>query len=86
MGAALVVGTGLMATATVMFRINWQPLAARAVDRVQHGAPIAVRGVGALGMGAVRASFRVGGAGIEALRDRGFPDVRIPALHDALRV
>jgi S-DNA-T family DNA segregation ATPase FtsK/SpoIIIE len=69
-GAALAVGTGLMATATVLFRINWQPLAARAVDRVQQGAPLAVRGVGALGAGAVRASLRVGGAGLGALRDR----------------
>ncbi len=69
-GAGLAVGTGLLATATVLFRINWQPLAERAVDRVQRGTPAAVRGVGALGAGAVRASLRVGGAGLDALRDR----------------
>jgi hypothetical protein len=69
-GAGLVVVTGLLAAATVLFRINWQPLAERAVDRVQRGTPAAVRGVGALGFGAVRASLRVGGAGLEALRDR----------------
>ncbi|MDP2317268.1 MAG: DNA translocase FtsK 4TM domain-containing protein [Pseudomonadota bacterium] len=67
-GAALSVGTGLLAAATVLFRINWQPLAERAVSRVQQGAPAAVRGVGALGAGAVRASLRVGGAGLDALR------------------
>ncbi|MDP2306384.1 MAG: DNA translocase FtsK 4TM domain-containing protein [Pseudomonadota bacterium] len=69
-GAGLVVATGLLATATVLFRINWQPLAERAVDRVQRGTPAAVRGVGALGMSAVRASLRVGGAGLDVFRDR----------------
>lgn len=69
-GAALVIGTGLLAAATLLFRINWQPLAEGAVDRVQRGTPAAVRGVGALGVGAVRASLRVGGAGLDALRDR----------------
>jgi DNA segregation ATPase FtsK/SpoIIIE-like protein len=69
-GSGLAVGTGLLAVATVLFRIDWQPLAARAVERVQHGAPAAVRGVGAIGAGAVRASFRAGSAGMDALRDR----------------
>lgn len=69
-GAGLTVGTGLLAVATVLFRIDWQPLAARAVERVQVGGPAAVRGVGALGAGAVRASLRAGSAGLDALRDR----------------
>ncbi|MFN7144770.1 MAG: DNA translocase FtsK 4TM domain-containing protein, partial [Myxococcota bacterium] len=69
-GGGLAVTTGLVAIGTILFRIDWQPLAARAVERLQHGAPAAVRGVGALGVGAVRASVRAGSAGIEALRDR----------------
>jgi ribosomal protein S25 len=67
-GAGLLVLTGLVGAGTVLFRINWQPLAERAVGQVQRGAPAAVRGVGALGAGAVRASLRAGGAGLDVIR------------------
>lgn len=69
-GAALGVATGLVAVVTVLFNVDWQPLASRAVDRVQQMGPAAVKGIGAAGAGAVRASVRIGGAGVSALRER----------------
>ncbi len=69
-GAALAVGTGLVLTTTVLFGINWQPIAAGTVDRVQAGVPRAGRllgvAAGAAGRGALAAGSRAG----EALRAR----------------
>ena len=69
-GTGLAVATGLVTVATVLFGINWQPIAARAVEKVQQGGPIAARGVGAVGAGALRVSARMGAAGVMALRER----------------
>ncbi len=63
-GAGIGVVTGLLGIATILFRIDWQPLAARAVDGVRAGAPAAMRGLGAAGAG-VAAGVR---ARVDALR------------------
>lgn len=81
-GAALAVATGLVATGTVLFRIDWQPVAERTVGTLRAGAPAAIRGVGALGVGAARASLRLGGAGFDALRDRAAPREELDGEED----
>ena len=84
LGAGIAVGSALIASVTVLFGINWQPMFARAVDRVQTGVPLAARAVGSFGGAAVRA----GASGVSALRDRlpggrTDPDEDEPADDDA---
>lgn len=64
-GASLVVFTGIIASVTILFGINWQPIAAGAVDRVATVTPAAARVVGAAGAGVVRAGVGAGGAMVE---------------------
>ena len=66
-GSGLALATGLLVSLTLIFGINWQPMAARAVDGVQVGAPAAVRAVRNAGVGAARASIRASGWGLRAL-------------------
>jgi hypothetical protein len=65
-GGAIVLGASLLGVATMLFRINWQPLAARAVDGVRAGAPRAARSLGTTGATA----FRAGAAGLGSLREQ----------------
>ena len=69
-GAGIAVASVLSAAVTILFRINWQPMFARAVDRVQsgvqNGVPMAARAMGSMGVAAVRA----GASGVMAARDR----------------
>ncbi len=67
-GALLVVFTGVLASATILFGINWQPIAAGAVDRVVTGTPAAARVVGAAGAGFARAGVGAGGAMVDRWR------------------
>ncbi len=65
-GAALAVVTGLLFAITLLFGINWQPLAAASVERVAEGVPRAGRllgaAAGAAGRGALSAGARAGAA------------------------
>ncbi len=65
-GTGIGVGVALVTSLTVLFKINWQPMFARAVERVQTGVPAAARAVGSFGGAAVRA----GASGVGAMRDR----------------
>ncbi|MBM4390153.1 MAG: DNA translocase FtsK 4TM domain-containing protein, partial [Deltaproteobacteria bacterium] len=69
-GAALAVGTGLVLATTLLFGINWQPIAAGTVDRVQAGVPRAGRLLGAAAGVAGRGALAVGSRAGEALRAR----------------
>ncbi len=69
-GAALAVGTGIVLATTVLFGINWQPIAAGTVDRVQAGVPRAGRLLGAAAGVAGRGALAVGSKAGEALRAR----------------
>jgi S-DNA-T family DNA segregation ATPase FtsK/SpoIIIE len=69
-GAAMVVTLGLIGSITLLFRINWEPMFARAVDRVQAGGPVAVRAVGMASAATVRASARAGSAIAERWSER----------------
>ncbi|MBM4366946.1 MAG: DNA translocase FtsK 4TM domain-containing protein, partial [Deltaproteobacteria bacterium] len=69
-GAALAVGTGILLATTLLFGINWQPLAAGTVDRVQAGVPRAGRLLGAAAGAAGRGALAVGSRAGEALRTR----------------
>ncbi len=66
MGTGIAVASALIGTVTVLFSINWQPMFARAVERVQTGVPMAARAVNSLGGAAVRA----GANGLLSMRDR----------------
>lgn len=69
-GGAIFVGLGIVIAATLLFGINWQPIAAGTVERVQTGTPRAARvftsAVSAAGRGALDLSARAG----EAVRAR----------------
>ncbi|MEN9785905.1 MAG: hypothetical protein RLZZ299_1169 [Pseudomonadota bacterium] len=65
-GGAILLGASLLGVATLLFRINWQPLAAKAVDGVRAGAPAAARSLGSTGATA----FRAGAAGLGSLREQ----------------
>lgn len=69
-GAAMVVTLALVASATLLFRIDWQPLAARAVDRVGVATPIAARAVGAAGVGVVKVGVKASSTVASALKER----------------
>jgi S-DNA-T family DNA segregation ATPase FtsK/SpoIIIE len=76
-GAALAVGVGLAGCATLLFGINWQPIAARAVDRVQAATPVATRvvaaagrGVAAAGIATAKATASAGAAAVDNWRQR----------------
>lgn len=69
MGTGIAVASALIGTVTVLFSINWQPMFARAVERVQTGVPMAARAVNSLGGAAVRA----GANGLLSMRERMRP-------------
>ncbi len=66
-GASIAVTTGILIVATILFGINWQPLAARAVDRIEADGPRAVRGAGSLGAEALSRAARAAAAAVHAL-------------------
>jgi S-DNA-T family DNA segregation ATPase FtsK/SpoIIIE len=69
-GGAIGVTTGLLAALTALFGINWQPIAAATVDRVQSGTPKVGRFLGAATVAAGRGALAVTARAGESLRDR----------------
>jgi S-DNA-T family DNA segregation ATPase FtsK/SpoIIIE len=69
-GGAIAVATGLLTALTVLFGINWQPLAAATVERVQTGTPQVGRLLGAATLAAGRGAVAVTARAGEAVRNR----------------
>ena len=69
-GGSLAVGTGLLAALTGLFGINWQPLAAATVERVQTGTPAVGRMLGAATLAVGRGAASLGSRAGERLRER----------------
>ncbi len=69
-GGALGVGTVLLSALTALFGINWQPLAAATVERVQTGTPKVGRLLGAATVAAGRGALAVGARAGSAVRAR----------------
>ena len=67
-GAGLTVGAGLVAVATALFRINWQPFAARLLEGLETGTPKVARKLGEVGVGAVKATAAAGAQGALAIK------------------
>ncbi len=74
-GGALAVGTGLLGALTGLFGINWQPVAAATVERVQTGTPAVGRLLGAATVAAGRGAVSLGTRAHDALRGRLEADV-----------
>lgn len=58
LGATVIVATGLLAVGTLLFRIDWQPVAERVVTGLETNAPKVARRIGEAGAGAVRVSVQ----------------------------
>ena len=72
-GGAIGVATGLLAALTALFGINWQPIAAATVERVQSGTPKVGRFLGAATVAAGRGALAVTARAGESLRNRFAP-------------
>lgn len=69
-GTGIVVGLGVLVALTVLFGINWQPIAAKTVDRVQSGTPRAARAIGSVVASAGRGAISLGARAGQAVRGR----------------
>ncbi len=69
-GGALAVGTGLLSALTALFGINWQPVAAATVERVETGTPAVGRLLGAATVAAGRSAASLGARAHEAFRGK----------------